>query len=118
MSADHLVVDAVMRFARECQIAAGHCTPPTDAVRILPAAWRALVAPPPVLPDPAITRRVFCAVLELARHVLQAQSNTIVDTGYATSGAEDYETAAKSLNLLFRCHLEATNGSRRRSKGG
>jgi hypothetical protein len=63
---ESLIVDAVFRFARECQIAAGHFIPPTDSLHVLAATWKALMTIPPVIPEPSVARQVFHAVVQLA----------------------------------------------------
>jgi hypothetical protein len=91
----------IIRFARECQIAAGHYLPPTDFLRILTATWSALAALPPVIPEATVARRVFHAVLQLAWHVYHNHSNTAERPVRVTPSPASYHRAVQSLNSLL-----------------
>jgi AraC-like DNA-binding protein len=95
------VVDAVFRFARECQIAAGYFIPPTDSLRVLTATWDALMTLPPVPTDPSAARRVFDAVVRLASHACHAQSYIANLPLSDTPVSASHQRAVQLLNLLL-----------------
>ena len=93
-----LTVDGLLRFYRECQIAAGTFIPPTDAARVLPAVWTALGAVPDVVEENAL-RPLGHTLLELAKHTLDQRWRQSGRPGGASGrrGCGDY-----ALNVLLQ----------------
>jgi len=96
--------DAVLRFARECQMAADACVPPTDSLRVLSATWSALRSYPEGLPELA-SAKAARALVSLARHV--------VDEHCGRSTSMDHErrlrrtrrqTVVAALDLIILRH--------------
>jgi AraC-like DNA-binding protein len=104
MTTDVFMVDAVSRFARECQIAAGCLVAPTDSLRLLTTMWRVLASLPPVTSDSAITRLVFDVVLQLATHVAYARQTLIEHGVPAPSDSLPNGRVVKALNVLLLTH--------------
>lgn len=106
MPMEPLIVDAVFRFVRGCQVAAGHFIPPTDSLRALTATWTALAALPPVIHEPSVARRVSHAVVQLASRACQAQRYIANLPLPETRLPASHQRAVQLLNLLlvkYRC---------------
>jgi AraC-like DNA-binding protein len=100
---DALYSDSLVRFARQCQVVAGACVPPTDAVDVLCTAWLALRSFPDEIPSASIPYATAIVVV-LARHVLRRDwSNrlSIASVGHVASPRNHINRA---FDLLFESH--------------
>jgi AraC-like DNA-binding protein len=105
-------MDSSRRFARECQVTAGYCLPPTNMIAILSATWRALLNFEPVFTD-VCPSLVTAALLGLARHALgAAEKSSLVPLPEMTNRAlaRPRVLAENALRLVAKEHTGVTFG--------
>jgi transcriptional regulator GlxA family with amidase domain len=95
--------DAIARFARACQLAAGECIPPTTSVRIVCAASAALTSFPETVPREVLAT-VLGALNGLARHTLTPRTDNARTDPHTKLETRTPLIAELALNLLIEKH--------------
>lgn len=95
--------DSMFRFARQCQIAAGACLPPTDIVNVLCAAWLALRSFPEQTQEESVA---FAAVtvVQLAEHLLRLRWEDELNPACGSRVVSPAPPTIRALELLFEHH--------------